>query len=130
LSKSQADTKGKEKTEKATHSEILKGKAILYYTLYYRLLIDKMQASANEIKRWESKHMGGFRRIYPLEDGEKDIYEKFFENTGSLYQTTASTKAREEAVRLQRMEIENKSKPKLPDPGESSRTRYTIFWKF
>lgn len=90
-------------------------------------LKDKFNATANEIKLWESKHLGGFRRVYPLPDGEEDTYQKFFEKTGSLYQTTASTKAREEAVRLQQIEIAAKSKAnKLMDAGEGGRPRTKI----
>lgn len=50
------------------------------------------------LKKHEEKYMGGFRRIYPA-DGE-DKYSRFFENSCSLFQTTAAAKAREEAAKF------------------------------
>lgn len=50
-----------------------------------------------EQARYEDKHMGNYRRIYPAEGMEK--YEKFFHNSGSLYQETAAFKARSECAR-------------------------------
>ena len=47
--------------------------------------------------KYEDEHMGGFRRIYPIEGHEK--YNQFFENSCSLFQTTTAAKAREEAAR-------------------------------
>ena len=48
-----------------------------------------------------------FRRIYP-EQNEKE-YEQYFVNSCSLFQETASSKARIECARLQREEIKMKS---------------------
>ena len=50
-----------------------------------------------EQTKYEDAHMGNFRRIYPSEDSEK--YERFFHSSGSLYQETASFKARSECAR-------------------------------
>jgi len=55
------------------------------------------------LKKHEEKYMGGFRRIYPA-DGE-DKYSRFFENSCSLFQTTAAAKAREEAAKAMREEL-------------------------
>ena len=41
--------------------------------------------------------MGGYRRIYPVPGCEK--YDQYFENSCSLFQTTAAAKAREEAAK-------------------------------
>nr|XP_006821586.1 PREDICTED: tubulin polyglutamylase TTLL13-like [Saccoglossus kowalevskii] len=56
--------------------------------------------------KWEDKHMGRFRRIYPIEGSEK--YDKFFQHSGSLFQETAASKARGECARQQREEIRQK----------------------
>ncbi|KAI0235683.1 Tubulin polyglutamylase TTLL13P [Lamellibrachia satsuma] len=56
-----------------------------------------------ELDRYEKAHMGNFRRIYPEEGSEK--YDKFFHNSGSLYQETAACKARSMCARQQREEI-------------------------
>jgi len=105
----QMHSKSEGKTPKMSSTDVLK---------------EKLTASADEIKLWESKHLGGFRRVYPMEEGAKDPYERFFEKTGSLYQTTASTKAREEAVRLQRLKLEEKIKSaKQNDSGETTKKK-------
>lgn len=54
-------------------------------------------ASMEQMQRYEAKHMGGFRRIFPREGGEK--YDKYFQHSGSLFQETAASKAREECAR-------------------------------
>jgi len=51
-----------------------------------------------EQTKYEDAHLGNFRRIYPSEDSEK--YDKFFHSSGSLYQETASFKARSECARF------------------------------
>jgi len=82
---------------------------------------DKLERSAKEILTWEGRHLGGFRRIYPPEEGDDDPYAKYFEKTASLYQTTAATKAREEAIKLERLEREEKAKElSRTDCGEST----------
>ena len=50
-----------------------------------------------EQTKYEDAHLGNFRRIYPSEGSEK--YDKFFHSSGSLYQETASFKARSECAR-------------------------------
>lgn len=54
-------------------------------------------ASMEQMQKYEAKHMGGFRRIFPREGGEK--YEKYFQHSSSLFQETAASKAREECAR-------------------------------
>jgi len=50
-----------------------------------------------EQTKYEDCHLGNFRRIYPSEGSDK--YDKFFHSSGSLYQETASFKARSECAR-------------------------------
>ena len=54
-----------------------------------------------EQTKYEDAHLGNFRRIYPSEGSEK--YDKFFHSSGSLYQETASFKARSECARSVRL---------------------------
>lgn len=54
-------------------------------------------ATLEQMERYEAKHLGGFRRIYPREGGEK--YDKYFKHSSSLFQETAASKAREECAR-------------------------------
>ncbi|XP_049321096.1 tubulin polyglutamylase ttll6 isoform X1 [Astyanax mexicanus] len=63
-----------------------------------------------QMERYESKHLGGFRRIYPREGGEK--YEKYFKHSSSLFQETAASKAREECARQQLQELRLKEEQK------------------
>ncbi|XP_070542445.1 tubulin polyglutamylase ttll6-like isoform X15 [Ptychodera flava] len=68
---------------------------------------EESQANYLEVmQKWEDKHMGNFRRIYPIEGSEK--YDKFFQHSGSLFQETAASKARGECARQQREEIRQK----------------------
>ncbi|KAK9530018.1 hypothetical protein VZT92_011556 [Zoarces viviparus] len=60
-------------------------------------------ATVEQTERYEAKHLGGFRRIYPREDGEK--YDKYFKHSSSLFQETAASKAREECARHQLQEL-------------------------
>lgn len=58
-------------------------------------------ATVKQMERYEAKHLGGFKRIYPREGGEK--YDKYFKHSSSLFHETAASKAREECARyLQR----------------------------
>ena len=50
-----------------------------------------------QIEKWENKHMGNYRRIYPGPDTEK--YDKFFNNSGTLFSETAASKARLEQAK-------------------------------
>ncbi|XP_076856562.1 tubulin polyglutamylase ttll6 isoform X3 [Brachyhypopomus gauderio] len=93
-------------------------------------------ASVEQMQRYEAKHLGGFRRIYPIEGGEK--YERYFKHSGSLFQETAASKAREECARQQLQELRLKQEQKEQEPkgthrrqlqgesaGERSRPRRT-----
>ncbi|XP_029696266.1 tubulin polyglutamylase ttll6 isoform X2 [Takifugu rubripes] len=63
-------------------------------------------ATAEQMERYEAKHLGGFKRIYPREGGEK--YDKYFKHSSSLFQETAASKAREECARQQLQELQLK----------------------
>ena len=55
----------------------------------------KTKKMLEETEKWEMKTRGGFRRIYPplpTTHKETDKYDKYFDNTVSLLQTTASQK--------------------------------------
>ncbi|XP_073684583.1 tubulin polyglutamylase ttll6-like [Garra rufa] len=67
-------------------------------------------ASVEQMEKYEAKHMGGFRRIFPREGGEK--YEKYFQHSSSLFQDTAASKAREECARQQLQELRLKQEQK------------------
>ncbi|KAK9965651.1 hypothetical protein ABG768_004728 [Culter alburnus] len=67
-------------------------------------------ASMEQMQKYEAKHMGGFRRIFPREGGEK--YEKYFQHSSSLFQETAASKAREECARQQLQELRLKQEQK------------------
>lgn len=54
-------------------------------------------ATLEQAWRYEAKHLGDFKRIYPREGGEK--YDKNFKHSSSLFQETAASKAREECAR-------------------------------
>ncbi|XP_075362643.1 LOW QUALITY PROTEIN: tubulin polyglutamylase TTLL13-like [Mycteria americana] len=57
----------------------------------------------SQAEQYENSHLGGYRRIYPACGTEK--YEPFFKQSGSLFQETVSSKAREECARQQLEEI-------------------------
>lgn len=50
-----------------------------------------------QAEKYEEKHTGGYRRIYPTSDSDK--YDKFFQHHNSLFQETAASRAREEYAR-------------------------------
>ena len=62
----------------------------------------KAKKILDETEKWEMKTSGGFRRIYPIPSStvpttnkatnNTDKYRKYFDNTVSLLQTTASQK--------------------------------------
>ena len=56
----------------------------------------------------EKKYMKGFKLIYPNENEEK--YSKFFEQSASLFGETTASRARQEAAKNQRVELEAKQK--------------------
>ncbi|NP_001098994.1 tubulin polyglutamylase ttll6 [Danio rerio] len=70
-------------------------------------------ASMELMQKYEAKHMGGFRRIFPRDGGEK--YEKYFQHSSSLFQETAASKAREECARQQLQELRLKQEQKERD---------------
>ncbi|XP_063077767.1 tubulin polyglutamylase ttll6 isoform X2 [Engraulis encrasicolus] len=70
-------------------------------------------ASVEQMERYEAKHMGGFRRIFPREGGDK--YDKYFKHSSSLFQDTAASKAREECARQQLQELRLKAEQKERD---------------
>ncbi|KAL2078096.1 hypothetical protein ACEWY4_025781 [Coilia grayii] len=67
-------------------------------------------ASVEQMERYEAKHLGGFRRIFPREGGDK--YDKYFKHSSSLFQDTAASKAREECARQQLQELRVKAEQK------------------
>ncbi|XP_028287248.1 tubulin polyglutamylase ttll6 [Parambassis ranga] len=67
-------------------------------------------AIVEQMKRYETRHLGGFKRIYPREGGEK--YDKYFKHSSSLFQETAASKAREECARQQLQELRLKQEQK------------------
>ncbi|XP_050834689.1 tubulin polyglutamylase TTLL13 isoform X2 [Serinus canaria] len=60
-----------------------------------------------QAETYENEHLGGFRRIYPAPGTEK--YEPFFQQSRSLFQDTAASKAREEYARQQLEEMRLKN---------------------
>jgi len=58
-----------------------------------------------KLEKYEDENMGGFRRIYPPLKGVENKYAKYFNNSSSLFQTTAAQKAREQASRQLREEL-------------------------
>ncbi|XP_078388467.1 tubulin polyglutamylase ttll6-like [Cetorhinus maximus] len=63
-----------------------------------------------QVENYEKEHLGGFRRIYPRSDSQK--YDNFFKQSGSLFQETVASRAREECARQQLEEIRMKNEPK------------------
>ncbi|XP_053320939.1 tubulin polyglutamylase TTLL13-like [Spea bombifrons] len=63
-----------------------------------------------QVEKYEDCHLGGYRRIYPSDGTEQ--YEKFFKHSGSLFQETAASKAREECARQQLEELRLKKEQK------------------
>uniref|UniRef100_A0A8V5HC29 Uncharacterized protein n=1 Tax=Melopsittacus undulatus TaxID=13146 RepID=A0A8V5HC29_MELUD len=54
-------------------------------------------------QQYEDQHLGGYRRIYPAHGTER--YDCFFKQSSSVFQETASSKAREQCARQQLEEI-------------------------
>nr|XP_020460368.1 tubulin polyglutamylase TTLL6 isoform X2 [Monopterus albus] len=67
-------------------------------------------ATVEQMEKYEAKHLGGFKRIFPREGGEK--YDKYFKHSSSLFQETAASKAREECARQQLQELRLKREQK------------------
>ncbi len=49
------------------------------------------------IEKWEDAHMGNYRRVYPGPGTEK--YDRFYNNTGTLFSETAASRARIEQAK-------------------------------
>ena len=60
-------------------------------------LDEVLQEWLKQIEKWEDKHMGNFRRIYPAKGTEK--YDRFYNNTGTLFSETAASRARIEQAK-------------------------------
>ncbi|XP_068814501.1 tubulin polyglutamylase TTLL13 isoform X1 [Struthio camelus] len=56
-----------------------------------------------QAEKYENSHLGGYRRIYPARGTDK--YEPFFKQSGSLFQETVASRAREQCARQQLEEI-------------------------
>ncbi|KAM7381191.1 hypothetical protein PAMA_012168 [Pampus argenteus] len=67
-------------------------------------------ATVEQMEKYEAKHLGGFKRIYPRDGAEK--YDKYFKHSSSLFQETAASKAREECARQQLQELRLKQEQK------------------
>ncbi|XP_072768827.1 tubulin polyglutamylase ttll6 isoform X2 [Nerophis lumbriciformis] len=79
-------------------------------------------ACARQTATYESKHLGGFRRIFPREAGGGDKYEKFFDQCNALVQTTEVSRARQERARQQLQQQRDKQRDCLGETaGERAR---------
>ncbi|KAG8575352.1 hypothetical protein GDO81_009534 [Engystomops pustulosus] len=63
-----------------------------------------------QVEKYEDSHLGGYHRIYPQTTA--DTYDKFFKHSGSLFQETAASRAREECARQQLEELRLKQEQK------------------
>ncbi|XP_075714251.1 tubulin polyglutamylase TTLL13 isoform X2 [Rhinoderma darwinii] len=63
-----------------------------------------------QVEKYEDSNLGGYQRIYPQATADK--YEKFFKHSGSLFQETAASRAREECARQQLEELRLKQEQK------------------
>jgi tubulin polyglutamylase TTLL6/13 len=71
---------------------------MIVYILHNREELEDIQQQwLIYIEKWENKHMGNYRRIYPGPDTEK--YDKYFNNSGTLFSETAASKARLEQAK-------------------------------
>ncbi|XP_066492312.1 tubulin polyglutamylase TTLL13 isoform X2 [Tiliqua scincoides] len=74
-----------------------------------------------QAEKYEDSHLGGYRRIFPACGTEK--YTPFFKHSGSLFQETVASKAREECARQQLEEIRQKQEQK--ESASSKKRRET-----
>ncbi|XP_043349925.1 tubulin polyglutamylase TTLL13-like isoform X7 [Dermochelys coriacea] len=74
-----------------------------------------------QAEKYENMHLGGFRRIYPALKTDK--YEPFFKHSGSLFQETVASKAREECARQQLEEIRLKQEQREATTGKKKKER-------
>ncbi|XP_072258846.1 tubulin polyglutamylase TTLL13 [Pyxicephalus adspersus] len=78
-----------------------------------------------QVEKYEDSHLRGYQRIYP--QGKGDKYEKFFKHSGSLFQETAASKAREECARQQLEELRLKQEQKeMPTGKKKNNTKDTL----
>lgn len=61
------------------------------------------------MESYEQTHLGGYRRIYPL-NGDENEYEKYFNQSTSLCSETAASRARADLARQLREELEAKQR--------------------
>ncbi|XP_042329065.1 LOW QUALITY PROTEIN: tubulin polyglutamylase TTLL13-like [Sceloporus undulatus] len=72
-----------------------------------------------QAEKYENSHLGGYRRIFPSHDTEK--YASFFKHSGSLFQETVASKAREECARQQLEEIRQKQEQRENTAGKKKK---------
>nr|XP_056721742.1 tubulin polyglutamylase TTLL13 [Euleptes europaea] len=72
-----------------------------------------------QAEKYENSHLGGYRRIFPARGTEK--YAPFFKHSGSLFQETVASKAREECARQQLEEIRQKQEQRDSTAGKKKR---------
>ncbi|XP_062998448.1 tubulin polyglutamylase TTLL13 [Elgaria multicarinata webbii] len=72
-----------------------------------------------QAEKYENCHLGGYRRIFPSRGTEK--YAPFFKHSGSLFQETVASKAREECARQQLEEIRQKQEQRESTAGKKKR---------
>lgn len=65
------------------------------------------EAWVEEQEKYEAEHLGNYRRIYPI-PGLTEKYDKYFQNSGSLFAETAAFRARQECARQQREDLTRK----------------------
>ncbi|CAN9498490.1 unnamed protein product [Ophioblennius macclurei] len=83
-------------------------------------------ATMEQMGHYEAKHLGGFKRIYPREGGQK--YDKYFEQSSSLLKETAASIARKECIQQKMRLKEQKEQEQRPGSrkdlqGEKARKR-------
>lgn len=77
---------------------LLAAPCLCFLLVCRRKELESSQAAwLSQAEKYENSHLGGFQRIYPACGTEK--YEPFFKQSGSLFQETVSSKAREECAR-------------------------------
>ncbi|XP_013924713.1 PREDICTED: tubulin polyglutamylase TTLL13-like isoform X5 [Thamnophis sirtalis] len=72
-----------------------------------------------QAEKYEDSHLGHYRRIFPSHGTEK--YSPFFKHSGSLFQETVASKAREECARQQLEEIRQKQEQRENTAGKKKR---------
>ncbi|XP_034291441.1 tubulin polyglutamylase TTLL13 isoform X5 [Pantherophis guttatus] len=72
-----------------------------------------------QAEKYENSHLGHYRRIFPSHGTEK--YSPFFKHSGSLFQETVASKAREECARQQLEEIRQKQEQRENTAGRKKR---------